>query len=761
MAAKTVQVHAERHPNWAYVKNDGTNAYCEMPRAQALQDVAAAFPALGRCSAVWYARESKYLVHRPDGTSEVIRSNSGWEQGDPLSPAGYSIGSLRALRAARARIQDLVGQDDAGAVLLFAYLDDVVLGVPGQHCAAALQILREELAAIRHFPAPHKTEIWSPGGHRPPGLLAADDVAWRPEGLTVLGLPLPPPGPQAGAAPAPPAADAQLRHAWEDAAAALAPGAVVGSEAFVAAFVRARVSAAERLAQQALRTVDEGEAGDPTAQSVGLILRLCVLPRLLHLFRGHYARSLTNLASEFDAMMRVVAARLWRTTPNWSATVEMQVQLPLRRGGMGLRPMREVAPAAYLGSRALGLPTVQSLVGGAPILGPGAPPSASATAVAQAEADWQQLSGRPRDEPVDWPTVAASAGLPRQQRALSQALDRARGRRLEAAADPADWVRIQACAGSWASVWLTVTPTEHDLSFLDAEYAVLVRFRLRLPLRPEGGPCAQVRRAAPPDTPAPRRGGTWYDAEGDHAHSCPRNSGPRTRRHNRLRNAIRTQLQWLGFTAHTEQEVPGLQHRPDVRASGFSIPTTHFEVHVTHPNRLASDPELRRRGQSPSAFVEGAWRWRLEHDYQGGPPPRAAYDLVPAVASSYGGWHPSFAQWWRGAVRMAAEHAGSLASQTGMLWRTVGILSVTLQRQTFQVLAACVPAMMHEVEGRLGRPLSEDPEFWRAAPEAALHWSVEEFGFPDQRREDGHGANAEVDQGYSAAGHLRAAGMRL
>jgi len=110
---------------------------------------------------------------------------------------------------------------------------------------------------------------------------------------------------------------------------------------------------------------------------------------------------------------------------------------------------------------------------------------------------------------------------------------------------------------------------------------------------------------------------------------------------------------------------------------------------------------------------------------------------------------------------MAAEHAGSLASQTGMLWRTVGILSVTLQRQTFQVLAACVPAMMHEVEGRLGRPLSEDPEFWRAAPEAALHWSVEEFGFPDQRREDGHGATAEVDQGYSAAGHLRAAGMRL
>ena len=86
-------------------------------------------------------------------------------------------------------------------------------------------------------------------------------------------------------------------------------------------------------------------------------------------------------------MMRVVAARLWRTTPNWSSTVQLQVQLPLRWGGMGLRPMREVAPAAYLGSWALVLPTVQDLVGGAPLLGTNAPPSGTKSAVEQAEQD--------------------------------------------------------------------------------------------------------------------------------------------------------------------------------------------------------------------------------------------------------------------------------------------------------------------------------------------------------------------------------------
>ena len=68
--------------------------------------------------------------------------------------------------------------------------------------------------------------------------------------------------------------------------------------------------------------------------------------------------------------------------------------------------------------------------------------------------------------------------------------------------------------------------------------------------------------------------------------------------------------------ADTEQEVPSLPHRPDVRA-------TYFDVYITHPNRLASAPELRRRGQSPSAFIEAAWQERLRTDYQGGPPPRA------------------------------------------------------------------------------------------------------------------------------------------
>ena len=127
-------------------------------------------------------------------------------------------------------------------------------------------------------------------------------------------------------------------------------------------------------------------------------------------------------------------------------------------------------------------------------------------------------------------------------------------------------------------------------------------------------------------------------------------------------------------------------------------------------------------------------RNRLHDDYAGGPPPNAPFDLIPAMVSTYGGWHPAFAQWWRGAVRTAAERSGTQANPHAMLWRTVGFLSVTLQRQQFQVLAGCAPTLADEVTGRLGNPLSETPEFWRAAPEAAVDWSAEELDLPPPPR---------------------------
>ena len=93
-----------------------------------------------------------------------------------------------------------------------------------------------------------------------------------------------------------------------------------------------------------------------------------------------------------------------------------------------------------------------------------------------------------------------------------------------------------------------------------------------------------------------------------------------------------------------------------------------------------------------------------------------------------------------------------------MLWRAAGLLSVTLQRQNFQVLAGRAPGLEEQVLGRLGRPLSEAPEFWRAAPEEALDWGAEEFDYPRVRDSPSHEAE---ELGWPAEGHLHAAGLRL
>ena len=80
-----------------------------------------------------------------------------------------------------------------------------------------------------------------------------------------------------------------------------------------------------------------------------------------------------------------------------------------------------------------------------------------------------------------------------------------------------------------------------------------------------------------------------------------------------------------------------------------------------------------------------------------------------------------------------------------------------LQREKFRVLVGCAPGLAEQVEGRLGLPLSEEPEFWRAAPDAAIDWGSEEFDLPPpqlEREEEG----ADL-QGVS--GLLHASGLRL
>ena len=63
--------------------------------------------------------------------------------------------------------------------------------------------------------------------------------------------------------------------------------------------------------------------------------------------------------------------------------------------------------------------------------------------------------------------------------------------------------------------------------------------------------------------------------------------------------------------------------------------------------------------------------------------------------------------------------------------------------------------MADEVTGRLGNPRSEMPEFWRAAPEAAVDWSAEELDLPVPPR------LGEAEEDLVRTSLLRASGWHL
>ena len=161
-------------------------------------------------------------------------------------------------------------------------------------------------------------------------------------------------------------------------------------------------------------------------------------------------------------------------------------------------------------------------------------------------------------------------------------------------------------------------------------------------------------------------------------------------------------------------------------------------IKKAHPHGRAGAGRLQDWSASADAFVNAAWRGRLHRDYGGGPPGDAPYDLLPAAVSTYGAWHPAFVRWIRRLLRdraaASAEHEAEASELLGgMLWRVAALLSVGVQRAVFQGIAHCLPEL-RAGSGRLGRPLSEEPEFWRAIPDAeCVDWVAEELGLEPGR----------------------------
>ena len=237
-------------------------------------------------------------------------------------------------------------------VRVWAYLDDIFFFVPPHLMGQAADLVAQRLAQTGYEINIDKIEFWAP--HGIPAQLAAEPriaARWREHGLLVLGSPLTEDIDVDTNGPLPVA---------------------IGSEAFRQAVADA-VLQKTRLAVELLVALPAlATPTAPAVQVAQLLLRLCILPRIVHLLRSSFTDVILNLASDFDVLVHEAFERLVECSFDADSLAGKQLRLPLWAGGAGYTPMRLIAPAAYLGSWMTCLGHVEAVVGGGHLLGEGA-----------------------------------------------------------------------------------------------------------------------------------------------------------------------------------------------------------------------------------------------------------------------------------------------------------------------------------------------------------------------------------------------------
>lgn len=448
----------------------------------------------------------------------------------------------------------------------------------------------------------------------------------------------------------------------------------IGSEAFRQA-VADKVLQCTRLAVEFLVALPElATPTAPAVQVAQLLLRMCILPRIVYLLRSSFTDVCLDLASSFAAVVHDALEQLAGCTFDVDSLAGQQLRLPLWTGGCGYTPMRRIAPTAYLGSWMACLGHVEIAVG-ATLLGDEAPPSPTKTAVARAEACMQTSLAAYRL--LDWRTLAQHPHA-RGQRLSTRPLHLQAAQAWRDAAPVQDQTRLCALSAWGASALLLTVPFDSSLALCNLDMRLCLRVWLGLDVVGSGQRCARC--------------GANLDSQGHHAHACTGNAGIR---HNRLRDVIYSLLDAAGFSVMIEQDEPLLRHRPDIRVdSGLAPALTYLEVHVIHPTAPSTDHV--QNSESPEAAILHAWSAKRKWEYE--PLPfRMPFRLVLCAATSYGSWHPGTRAFSNDCAQRVAESAGSSPGashvKAALLARWISKRGIAIWRQHIAMLRRCVPTM--------------------------------------------------------------------
>ena len=429
-------------------------------------------------------------------------------------------------------------------------------------------------------------------------------------------------------------------------------GAPLGSEAFVASKVEAKVEKVKEVTE--LLPLIE----DPHTEFV--LLRSCLsLPKISFLLRAVDTTGHLELLQDFDKVTREALTRILGT-PIGERTWQ-QAKLPVAMGGMGLRGAQDHAPAAHAASVLSSQLLVQDLVG---------PRDGDSLALSN------ELLAALSEAQGEVASIGDLAGL--TQRMLSVKVDQQQLCLLEeqvAEDETREKARLASLSLPHSGDWLNCAPMRAlGLHLRPPEFILAAKYRLGLPIFDQEGPCPACLRHS--------------DALGDHAFCCGV-GGERISRHNALRDAFYDTAvrAGLGPTREGRFLLPGDDRRPaDVLLPHWDAGRDGaLDVTVIHPFQAAT---LAQAALDPGHALQFAYDRKVRgaaEDCQ-----RQGISFLPLVVESMGGWHATAERQVKKLGSCLARHTGQSEGEAiSHLWGRLGIL---LQRGNAAILGNRVPS---------------------------------------------------------------------
>ena len=510
------------HPTWCIMACDIKNAFNARNRYQILETLYQH----KELNAVWkianwaYGEPSDLLVVDKGKLVEVIKSSQGVKQGDTLSSLLFALSMTRLYN----------GTAEQTMVKVIAVQDDVYFLGPQDAVMAAWKHFNAEVAKNTGLEINRqKTGVLVPSGTvvtrlREEGLQSSE------VSIQALGTIL--------------TRDMQVLSAWLE---------------------REMKNKYQRL----FRTVKDRYM---PVQVAFTLLRTCAIPLVNYWMRTTPPTASYKLAEEFDKLVLQTASSILALPSPLSTVAKHQLNLPVKKGGFGLRSMMQLADVAWISAMGQAIQYCSQFAGKDKPSKQVAKPLDECVARINDMIGQCRLPGTGNDF---WETYMKDPIHPGLQKELMELITDKKQEELrleEGKRSKSDEARWRSISLEHTGLWITTTPSHQLYRVADGHFRAAARIRLGLPPHDDIRHCAC---------------GTSLHQLPQHFLSCRGLFGMNSVRHNQIRNTLMRTAASLQIAARAE---PIIDYSDNARGDAvfyFRAKHTMIDVAVVNPLGLS------------------------------------------------------------------------------------------------------------------------------------------------------------------------------